>query len=112
MRLVFLSDTHDAHDRLVVPRCDLLIHAGDVTRRGRREELERFEQMDDAITAADQVKYGIDGAVTEAVGAKASGEIAEDDMGLDLGALTGGAGNTMTGGFDAGFISPVENQPR
>lgn len=39
VRLVCVSDTHGMHDRLAVPECDLLVHAGDFSRRGRREEL-------------------------------------------------------------------------
>ncbi|MCB9714406.1 MAG: metallophosphatase domain-containing protein [Myxococcales bacterium] len=39
MRIVCISDTHGRHARLEVPPCDLPIHAGDATRRGRLEEL-------------------------------------------------------------------------
>ncbi|WP_163993287.1 metallophosphatase domain-containing protein [Pyxidicoccus caerfyrddinensis] len=42
MRLVLLSDTHMHHEALTVPPCDVLIHAGDFTRRGRRQEVEEF----------------------------------------------------------------------
>lgn len=39
MLLVAVSDTHGAHDRVTVPPCDLLIHAGDLTRKGKLDEL-------------------------------------------------------------------------
>ncbi|QSQ21492.1 metallophosphatase domain-containing protein [Pyxidicoccus parkwayensis] len=42
MRLVLLSDTHMHHESLTVPPCDVLIHAGDFTGRGRRNEVEEF----------------------------------------------------------------------
>ncbi|NMO19359.1 metallophosphoesterase [Pyxidicoccus fallax] len=42
MRLVLLSDTHMHHEALTVPRCDVLIHAGDFTRRGSRSDVEDF----------------------------------------------------------------------
>lgn len=42
MRIVAISDTHTAHGALSIPPCDLLVHAGDMTRRGKREELEAF----------------------------------------------------------------------
>jgi len=42
MRLVLLSDTHDLHDRIVVPDGDVLIHAGDSTGRGTPEQLAEF----------------------------------------------------------------------
>lgn len=42
MRLVALSDTHADHEGLEVPGGDLLVHAGDATQRGRRDELVSF----------------------------------------------------------------------
>jgi len=38
MRLVLLSDTHTMHDQVVVPDGDVLIHAGDLTFTGRRDQ--------------------------------------------------------------------------
>jgi Icc-related predicted phosphoesterase len=42
MKVVAISDTHGAHARLAVPRCDLLVHCGDVTRRGKEPEVRAF----------------------------------------------------------------------
>ncbi|MDY7228852.1 metallophosphatase domain-containing protein [Hyalangium rubrum] len=42
MRLALISDTHMKHAALTVPACEVLIHAGDFSRRGTREELEGF----------------------------------------------------------------------
>lgn len=42
MRVACISDTHMRHDRVAVPPCDLLLHAGDVTRRGTMLELQAF----------------------------------------------------------------------
>jgi Icc-related predicted phosphoesterase len=42
MKLVAISDTHLRHEALHVPSCDLLVHAGDCTRGGERDQLERF----------------------------------------------------------------------
>lgn len=42
MRVVLISDTHDRHEELEVPACDVLIHAGDFSRRGKQLELESF----------------------------------------------------------------------
>jgi len=39
LRLVCLSDTHNGHDRLVVPDGDVLLHAGDLTGRGTAREV-------------------------------------------------------------------------
>ncbi|MBX3168139.1 MAG: metallophosphatase domain-containing protein [Candidatus Eremiobacteraeota bacterium] len=39
MRIVCLSDTHGLHGQIEVPEGDLLLHGGDLTRRGRLEEL-------------------------------------------------------------------------
>ncbi len=42
MRIVALSDTHNRHDAIRVPDGDVLVHAGDITGRGRLRELEAF----------------------------------------------------------------------
>ena len=39
MRLVCISDTHNMHERVVVPDGDVLIHAGDLTGRGTSREV-------------------------------------------------------------------------
>jgi Icc-related predicted phosphoesterase len=40
-RIICISDTHGVHENLRLPPCDLLIHAGDLTRRGTLRELAR-----------------------------------------------------------------------
>lgn len=42
MRLVCMSDTHTMHGRVKVPEGDVLIHAGDFTKRGKPAEIESF----------------------------------------------------------------------
>jgi len=42
MRVVFISDTHNRHPKVVLPAGDLLIHAGDVSGRGTQKEIEDF----------------------------------------------------------------------
>ena len=44
MRIVCISDTHGRHDRLAVPDGDILVHAGDLSVRGEREEIESFDR--------------------------------------------------------------------
>ena len=39
MRVVVLSDTHNGHRDLEVPKGDVLIHCGDLTKRGSAPEL-------------------------------------------------------------------------
>ena len=41
-KIVCLSDTHNAHDEIVVPDGDILLHAGDATNRGTLEEIHAF----------------------------------------------------------------------
>lgn len=43
MRIVCISDTHARHRQLSIPEGDLLIHAGDLTRRGSREDVRDFD---------------------------------------------------------------------
>lgn len=43
MKIVFISDTHEQHDRLVnLPEADMIIHGGDITNRGKVQEVEEF----------------------------------------------------------------------
>lgn len=41
-RIVAISDTHGFHDDITLPPGDILIHAGDISMRGRGEELDKF----------------------------------------------------------------------
>jgi Icc-related predicted phosphoesterase len=34
LRIILISDTHEQHEQVFVPPCDVLIHAGDLTYRG------------------------------------------------------------------------------
>lgn len=43
MRLVCVSDTHGRHAELNLPAGDVLLHAGDFTRRGQPEEISAFD---------------------------------------------------------------------
>ncbi len=43
LRLVVISDTHGLHDHLEIPEGDILIHAGDLTRRGDLREVQAFD---------------------------------------------------------------------
>ena len=42
MKIVCISDTHAKHRELVLPDGDLLIHAGDISRRGWPKEVRQF----------------------------------------------------------------------
>ncbi len=42
LRIVCMSDTHGFHRDIAVPDGDLLLHAGDMTPRGRRDEVQDF----------------------------------------------------------------------
>ena len=42
MKIVAISDTHNHHDKLTIPKCDLLIHAGDATMIGSPDEMKSF----------------------------------------------------------------------
>jgi Icc-related predicted phosphoesterase len=41
-KIVCISDTHAGHQELVIPECDILIHAGDFSDVGRRHQVEDF----------------------------------------------------------------------
>ncbi len=42
MKALAISDTHGLHHQLNLPETDLIIHAGDFTKRGTRDEVEDF----------------------------------------------------------------------
>lgn len=42
MRIVFISDTHNLHKKISIPKCDLLLHCGDFSSRGTKNELVNF----------------------------------------------------------------------
>lgn len=42
MKICAISDTHNQHEKLTIPECDVLIHAGDATLQGTVEELVKF----------------------------------------------------------------------
>lgn len=44
MKLVLISDTHCQHDQVIIPECDILLHAGDFSYRGTQGELMNFVQ--------------------------------------------------------------------
>lgn len=44
MRIVAVSDTHCKHNKLKIPPCDLLIHAGDWTYQGMQSEVRPFAE--------------------------------------------------------------------
>jgi 3',5'-cyclic AMP phosphodiesterase CpdA len=42
LKFITISDTHGKHQQLQLPQGDVLIHAGDVTSRGRKAEVIDF----------------------------------------------------------------------
>ena len=41
-KIIAISDTHNNHNKLVIPECDILIHCGDWTSMGKIHEVETF----------------------------------------------------------------------
>ena len=42
MKIVIISDTHNQHEKLTIPKGDMIIHCGDVSGRGWYEEVRQF----------------------------------------------------------------------
>lgn len=42
MKIVFISDTHGLHNEIEIPNGDMLIHAGDISSRGKEHEIDDF----------------------------------------------------------------------
>lgn len=51
MKIVCLSDTHGLHNKITVPKCDILVHSGDWTNLGKKEEVEDFAKWLDNLNA-------------------------------------------------------------
>jgi Icc-related predicted phosphoesterase len=45
LRIVAISDTHGLYRRIKIPAGDVLIHAGDMTRHGRLDEMDDFNEF-------------------------------------------------------------------
>lgn len=44
LKVVAISDTHNRHNKITIPKCDILIHCGDSTGLGHRKEVVNFAQ--------------------------------------------------------------------
>ena len=55
-RVVCVSDTHNAHDSITVPRCDILVHAGDFTDVGLPRDIDAFCSW---LSAQSQAKHKV-----------------------------------------------------
>jgi len=42
IKIVAISDTHNRHEEITIPECDILLHAGDYSGRGHEDEIKRF----------------------------------------------------------------------
>ena len=47
LKIVAISDTHNSHNSVKIPECDILIHAGDESFRGHKKETEDFAKWFD-----------------------------------------------------------------
>lgn len=56
LKIVAVSDTHNRHNKIQIPECDLLIHAGDWTSEGYDAEVVNFCQWLDSL---EQVKNAV-----------------------------------------------------
>jgi len=55
LKIVAISDTHNCHYKVVVPTCDILIHAGDWTSQGKMFEVETFAKWLNQQTQAKHI---------------------------------------------------------
>ena len=58
MRITFISDTHGQHAALQLPPTDLIIHAGDISKRGNVEEVSDFLEWFAALKIPHKVFIG------------------------------------------------------
>jgi Icc-related predicted phosphoesterase len=55
MKIVAISDTHNKHNKLIIPKCDLLIHAGDWSFQGKESEVRNFAKWLDKQTQCENI---------------------------------------------------------
>lgn len=44
LKIVAISDSHDRHEKITITPCDILFHAGDITKFGGRKEIKKFAE--------------------------------------------------------------------
>lgn len=42
MKIACISDTHQHHKKIIMPKCDVIVHAGDFTYHGKMDETTKF----------------------------------------------------------------------
>lgn len=57
MKIVCISDTHQQHNYLNIPNCDLLIHCGDFTNLGKNEECYKFIEWLKTLTQVKNIVF-------------------------------------------------------
>lgn len=59
MQITFISDTHGKHEQVFIPsNTELLIHAGDISKIGREEEIRQFLNWYDQLDVTHKVFIG------------------------------------------------------
>ena len=58
MKVCIISDTHSLHSQVKIPKCDLLIHAGDITGNGSKQHLHSFIEWFDTQPAKVKIFVG------------------------------------------------------
>ena len=58
MKIVIISDTHGLHNELELPKGDILIHAGDITEYGTKEEVLNFLNWYSALDYSAKIFIG------------------------------------------------------
>ncbi len=59
IKIVMISDTHEMHRSLKIPKCDLLIHAGDITGKGDVPKLMDFNEWLGDLRSQGLVKQSV-----------------------------------------------------
>jgi len=58
MKITFISDTHGSHDQLKLEPTDMLIHAGDISKLGQPEEIQKFLDWWEALPVKHKIFIG------------------------------------------------------
>lgn len=58
-RIVCISDTHCYHNKITIPKCDLLLHTGDISGKGEKHVIESFDAWLGKLKKDGQIKEAV-----------------------------------------------------
>ncbi len=58
-RITFISDTHGYHNKIMIPKCDILVVSGDLSSRGEHEVFKSFNKLIGSLKEQNIIKEAL-----------------------------------------------------